>query len=278
VDRSWVVLFEMVASRRAGVAGGYLGPGARPRRHPSAQVAVNHGAEASRDGSYPAEFDRVEAAVDAGQTDLRALGFWRLLAGVKADQALATHWAEQAGRIDRKAFERGVRFRLPVWFGNLVLLVGIAAGVVAVAIALTTDSSHLAGWALVFAALDWSASFHTPAHWVVGRLIGMGFLAYYVHDLVPPVPGLKIDYESYLRTPPEARAWMHASGAIASKVGPFLALAFWPASRAPAWAAWVILGYGLLIVATDVFISTRKSDWKRFRREMRIARIQGATR
>jgi hypothetical protein len=88
------------------------------------------------------------------------------------------------------------------------------------------------------------------------------------------VPGLKIDYETYLRTPPEARAWMHASGAIASKIGPFLALAFWPSSVAPPWAAWVILGYGVLIVATDVFISTRKSDWKRFRREMRIARIQ----
>jgi len=40
------------------------------------------------------------AAVDAGQTDLRALGFWRLLAKVKADPVLAHHWAEQAGRIE----------------------------------------------------------------------------------------------------------------------------------------------------------------------------------
>jgi hypothetical protein len=179
--------------------------------------------------SFPAEFERIEAAVDAGESDLRALGFWRLLAKVKAEQALAAHWAEQAGRIDRKAFEAGVRFRLPVWLGNLLLLLGIAAGGVAVAIALSTDSPELAGWALVFAALDWSASFHAPAHWVVGRMVGMRFLAYYVHDLIPPVPGLKIDYETYLRTPPEARAWMHASGAIASKVGPFLALVFWPA-------------------------------------------------
>jgi hypothetical protein len=241
-------------------------------------VSVNRGAVARQPASFPAEFERIEAAVDAGESDLRALGFWRLLAKVKAEQALAAHWAEQAGRIDRKAFEAGVRFRLPVWLGNLLLLLGIAAGGVAVAIALSTDSPELAGWALVFAALDWSASFHTPAHWVVGRMVGMRFLAYYVHDLIPPVPGLKIDYETYLRTPPEARAWMHASGAIASKVGPFLALVFWPASGAPAWAAWVILGYGVLIIATDVFISTRKSDWKRFRREMRISRIQAAAR
>ena len=227
---------------------------------------------------YPAEFKRIEAAVDAGQADLRALGFWRLLASVKADQVLAHHWAEQAGRIDRKAFEALTSLRLPVWFGNAVLVVGTLVGAGAVAFALTTESEELAGLALVFAALLWSATFHVPAHWLVGRAIGIRFLAYYVRDMIPPVPGLKIDYATYLRVAPEARAWMHASGAIASKIGPFLALAFWPASGAPGWAAWAILGYGLLIIGTDVVVSTRKSDWKRFRREMRIARIQAANR
>ena len=227
---------------------------------------------------FPAEFDRIEAAVDAGQTDLRALGFWRLLGKVKVDPVLAHHWAEAAGRIDRKAFEARARLRVPVWFGNALLVAGALVGAAAVGLALTTDSQELAGLALVFAALDWSATFHVPTHWLVGRLVGMRFLAYYVRDLIPPVPGLKIDYATYLRVAPDARAWMHASGAIASKVGPFLALAFWPASGAPGWAAWAILGYGLLIVGTDVFISTRKSDWKRFRRERRIARAQEARR
>jgi len=225
---------------------------------------------------YPAEFDRIEAAVDAGQTDLRALGFWRLLAKVKADPVLAHHWAEQAGRIDRKVFEARALVRVPVWFGNGVLLVGTLAGAVAVAIALRTESETLAGLALVFAALDWSATFHIPAHWLVGRAVGMRFLAYYLRDLMPPFPGLKIDYATYLRVAPETRAWMHASGAIASKIAPLLALAFWPASDAPGWAAWAIAGYEVLIIGTDVFISTRTSDWKRFRREMRIARIQAA--
>jgi len=227
---------------------------------------------------YPAEFDRIEAAVDAGQTDLRALGFWRLLAKVKADPVLAHHWAEQAGRIDRKVFEARALVRVPVWLGNGVLLVGTLAGAVAVAIALTTESRGLAGLALLFAALDWSATFHAPTHWLVGRMIGIRFVAYHLPKLVPPFPGLKIDYATYLRVAPEARAWMHASGAIASKIAPFLALAFWPASDAPGWAAWAIAGYEVLIIGTDVFISTRTSDWKRFRREMRIARIQAANR
>lgn len=240
-------------------------------------MSVNRGAEASRTEDYPAEFDRIEAAVDAGRTDLRALGFWRLLAKIKADPVLAEHWAEQAGRIDRKAYEAAVRFRFPVWFGNAVLLAGVLAGVVAVAIAVTTDSAGLAGLALVFAAIDWSVSFHVPAHWVVGRAIGLRFLGYSFRGLLPPVPGLKIDYATYLRVSPQARAWMHASGAVGSKVGPFLALAFWPASVAPAWAAWIIVAYGILIIGTDVFISTRKSDWKRVRRELRIARAQAAS-
>jgi hypothetical protein len=241
-------------------------------------VSVNHGAEVSDPRDYPAEFERIEAAVDAGQTDLRALGFWRLLAKVKADPVLAHHWAEQAGRIDRKVFEARALVRVPVWVGNAVLLAGALVGAVAVAIALTTDSEELAGWALLFAALDWSATFHAPTHWLVGRMIGIGFVAYHLPKLVPPFPGLKIDYATYLRVAPEARAWMHASGAIASKIAPLLALALWPASGAPGWAAWAIAGYEVLIIGTDVFISTRTSDWKRFRREMRIARIQAANR
>ena len=164
-------------------------------------MSVNHGAEVSDPRDYPAEFARIEAAVDAGQTDLRALGFWRLLAKVKADPVLAHHWAEQAGRIDRKAFEARALLLVPVWFGNALLLVGTLAGAFAVAIALTTDSQTLAGLALVFAALDWSATFHAPAHWLVGRAVGMRFIAYFIRDLIPPFPGVKIDYATYLRVP-----------------------------------------------------------------------------
>jgi hypothetical protein len=226
--------------------------------------------------AFPAEFDRIEAAVDAGETDLGRLGFWRLLARVKADPALSAHWAEQAGRIDRKAFEARFSVRFPVWFGNLVLLLGVAAGVVAIGIALATDDEVLSGLALVFASLDWSVAFHGLGHWLVGRLVGMRFFAYVFRHLVPPVPGLKVDYASYLRTSPEARAWMHASGAIASKLAPFVVLAFWPASPAPTWVAWAIAGYGGLLILIDVFISTRKSDWKRVSRELRVARQQAA--
>jgi hypothetical protein len=225
---------------------------------------------------FAAEFDRIEAAVEAGQTDLRSLGFWRLLAKVKVDRAISDHWADQAGRIDRKAFEAHVRVRVPVWFGNALLLGGALLGVVGVAIAVRTEDETLAGLALVFAALDWSATLHSPAHWLVGRLVGIRFTCYFVGRVVPPIPGLKTDYATYLRTAPEARAWMHASGAVASKLAPVVAWAFWPVSNAPAWASWAIVGYTAFLVLVDVFLSTRFSDWKRVRRELRVARRQAA--
>jgi hypothetical protein len=227
--------------------------------------------------TFPAAFDRVEEAVDAGETDLGRLGFWRLLAKVKADPALSAHWAERAGRIDRKAFEASVRIRVPVWFGNVLLLGATLLGVVAIVIAVRTESEDLAGLALLFAALDWSAAPHSLAHWLVGRAAGIRFTCYFLRPM-PPFPGIKIDYRSYLLASPEGRAWMHASGAIASKLGPLVALAFWPASVAPAWAAWAIVGYELMIIGTDVFISTRRSDWKRVRRELRVARQQASAR
>ena len=75
-----------------------------------------------------ADLDRIEAAVLAGNTDLTALGFWRLVALVKPDRLLVDRYAEQIGRIDGAAFRAFTRFRMPVWLGNTILLIGAAVG------------------------------------------------------------------------------------------------------------------------------------------------------
>ncbi len=232
-------------------------------------------------GSEPVEefqdaFARISAAVEAGDTDLSELGFWRLLAKVKVDPALSAHWADQAGRIDRMAFEARVRTRFPVWLGNLVLLLEALVGAAAVVVALRATNEVLAGLALIVAAVAWSVSLHDPAHWAVGRLVGIRFTCYFLGGPFPPRPGLKTDYATYLRTKPGDRALMHASGAIATKLAPFVALAFYPASAAPAWAAWLLLAIGLFQIATDVLFSTKTSDWKKVRRERAVARAQVA--
>lgn len=221
-----------------------------------------------------AVFARAEAAVAAGNADLSSLGYWRAVARVKRDPALVERWAETAGRIDTAAFRRGVRLRVPVGVGNGLLLLGTAVGVVAAAIGRTSSSPVVAGLALVAAGAIWSVSLHSLAHWVAGRVVGIRFTDYFLAGSPLPRPGVKTDYATYLRADPNARAWMHASGAIATKLAPFAALALYPGSNAPAWSAWALLGLGLLQIATDVLFSVRSSDWKKFRRERAVARAR----
>ncbi|MGZ5326728.1 MAG: hypothetical protein ACXWZU_02460 [Actinomycetota bacterium] len=216
--------------------------------------------------------DRIEAAVAEGDFDLRALGFWKVVARVKPDRLLVHEHADQIGRIDTAAFRAGVRLRVPVWAGNLLLLAGIVAGGVAVWLAFAWDSALWKGLALLAAGGIWAIAVHSPAHWIVGRAIGIRFTDYFMGGPPPPRPGLKTDYATYLRADPDSRAWMHASGAIATKLAPFVALVFWPASGAPWWSAVALLALGVLQIVTDVTLSTKSSDWKKFAREKAVAR------
>jgi hypothetical protein len=218
------------------------------------------------------ELARIEAAVDGGDTGLGKLGFWKLMALVKLDPALIEVAADPAGRIDAKAFDAFTKRRFPVWLGNLVLAIGVGVGAFAVLIARYASSPLAAGLALVAAAGIWSVAVHSPAHWVVGRALGMRFRCYFFGGPFPPRPGLKTDYASYLRTDARKRAWMHASGALATKVAPFVVLAFWPGSAAPAWAAWLVLAIGIVQILTDIFLSVKSSDWKKVKRELAVAR------
>ena len=228
-------------------------------------------------GGLGAELDRIEAAVDAGDTDLRRLGFWRVVALIKRDDELIERYAEQVGRIDAKAFRAGVRFRVPVWVGIALMLIAVVLGIVAVVLAVRAGAKSepdevTSGVGLVIAGAAWAAGLHSLAHYLVGRSVGIRFTDLFIAIPPPPLPGLKTDYATYLRASPVARAWMHASGALATKLAPFIALAFAPAARAPGWAVGVLLGLGIFQIVTDVLFSTKASDWKKVRRELAVAR------
>jgi hypothetical protein len=217
-----------------------------------------------------AELDRIEAAVDAGNTDLSALGFWRLVGVVKRDPVLIAAHADRIGRIDGIAFRAGVRLRAPVWVGNALLALVVAGGMVAMVVAARTEGT-IAGVALLVAAGAWSLGVHSPAHWFVGWLAGIRFTDCFLGGPPPPRPGLKTDYASYLRAEPSMRVWFHASGAVATKLAPFVALALAPLTNAPAWALWATAALGVLQILTDVLFSVRSSDWKKVRRERAVA-------
>lgn len=247
------------------------------------------GVGAGEPEEYQEAFARIEREVDRGRTDLAELGFWRLVRRVKAEPPVARHWADQIGRIDDRVFHRQVRFRVPVWVGNALLLAGTAVLIAAIpwllAVARGDHESVLAGVLAVVAAGGLIVTLHDPAHWVVGRLGGIRFTAYFLDGPTRIQPALKIDYASYLRVSPGARAWMHAAGAIVSKIAPFAVFAtlYLPHRAAgydllPSWSLWAILAIGVVQLITDVTFSSRKADWKKVRRELRVARVQRAER
>jgi hypothetical protein len=229
-------------------------------------------ARAVREQDLSPELARIERAVDDGSNDLAGLGFWALVKRVKLSPEAVERHGEQIGRIDAKAFRRGVPRRYPVWLGNAVLVGGAVAGAAAVVFAVQVSSAVLKGLGLVAAGALWAVSLHCLAHWLVGRLEGMRFTDYFIGRQLPPRPGLKTDYASYLRVSPDRRAWMHASGALATKVAPFLPLFFWSAAEAPVWSAIVLLAVGAGQIVTDVLFSVRSGDWKKVLRERAVAR------
>jgi hypothetical protein len=234
-------------------------------------------------GGLGAELDRIETAVDGGDTELGRLGFWRLVALIKRDDELIDRYAAQVGRIDAKAFRAGVRFRAPVWVAVVLQLLGIGVAVGLVAFVVwnagsgpgrALDVELASGVGLLLAAFALAAGIHTFAHLIVGRSVGIRFTDFFFAIPPPPLPGLKTDYATYLRTDPSARAWMHASGALATKLAPFAILAFAPTAAAPGWSVAVLMALGIFQIATDVLFSTKRSDWKKVRRELAVAREQ----
>lgn len=249
------------------------------------------------------ELARIRAEVERGTTDLAGLGFWSLVERVKRDPALLEQHAEEIGAIDGAAFERRFKIRPPVWLGNLILAVGAAAMValVVIAVALATpDAQWLivegsisqttllgvhpvsAGLLLLAAGGGLSVVVHDLAHWAAGRLGGIRFSSYFLDGPFRIQPGIKTDYASYLRATPAARARMHAAGAVASKIAPFAVFfaAYIPHATYdvvpyelfPEWALWGVLAIGVVQLLTDVIWSTKKSDWKKYAREKRVAR------
>ncbi len=223
-----------------------------------------------------ADIDRTLAACEQAlggpaAPDLRALGFWRAVAAVKRRRELVDRYADRIATIDRRAFRRHVRLVFPVIVGVVALDIALFGGLLLLAIAIGV--AHPWRELLVLAgagALDLAT--HGLAHLAVGTLGGIGFTDWFVDLPKKPQPGFKIDYASYLRASPRRRAWMHAAGAIATKLTPFLIIPYAVAIGTDTWAVLALLVLGVIQILTDVLFSVRASDWKKFRREMRLAR------
>lgn len=214
-------------------------------------------------------FERAERALSEGRS-ISGTGFWKAVEAIRRDPGLAETYADRAGAIDMRAFETAVRLRVPSWVGTVLLGAGTLLG-----LGLLLASGALDGlWKpLVFLAgfgiLDVAS--HSLAHWAVGRLVGMRFTHYFLGGPPPPRPGAKLDYASYLRVPARRRALMHASGALVTKAVPFLCIPAAASFQMPRWVFLVLILVGVFQMLTDIVFSTRSSDWKKVRRELKAS-------
>jgi len=223
-----------------------------------------------------AAIDRTLAACEqqlqAGHTpDLRALGFWRAVAAVKRRPDLVDRYASRIAAIDRQSFRRRVRLTFPIGVGIVLVVGGLLVDLVFLAVA--SGAPHPWHEILVLVgAGGLDIATHGPAHLLVGALVGIRFTDWFIDLAAKRPPGFKTDYASYLRASPRARAWMHAAGAIVTKLTPFLVVPYALAIDTDAWAVGVLLLVGVGQLVSDVVYSTKKSDWKKYSREMRLAR------
>ncbi len=216
---------------------------------------------------------RIEATLDAAELAVASgapvgpTGFWSVVAAVKREPALVEAYANRIARIDRAALKAWALVTVPLWLGNVVMIGGTMVGLAFVAWAYSLDGavsgiSFLVGFGIIL------VTTHGLAHLVVGGLLGMRFTHWFSASLRRPNPGVKVDYATYLRASPSARAWMHASGAIFTKIVPFALLGAAIAAEVPGWAVAVLILVGVVALVTDFLWSTKASDWKKFRREM----------
>lgn len=201
---------------------------------------------------------------------LAGTGFWGAVGSVKRQPELVDRYADRIAAIDDAAHRNWAMLIIPLWLGTSIAVIVVLGGLALVWWAYELDGtaatvSFLAGVGVLIGAT------HGLGHLVVGRLLGMRFEYWFVGEIRQPQPGVKLDYAAYLRTSAPRRAWMHASGALTTKIIPFLLIGAAVAAGLPSWVPWLLAGLGVAMVLTDVLWSTDESDWKRFKREMRFA-------
>lgn len=221
-----------------------------------------------------AALKRAAQAVERGETALKPTGFRKVVSAVKRDRSLLPDYADRIADIDRRAFERWALYTVPVGIGTALMVAGTLVGLGLVLWAYSLDQPWnglilLAGTGVTL------LTTHGLAHMVVGALFGMRFTHWFIGSISRPQPGVKLDYATYLAADATKRAWMHASGAVLTKLIPFFALGPSLVMEAPWWTTALLIIIGVGQIATDVLWSTKSSDWKKYRREMRIAAASG---
>lgn len=131
--------------------------------------------------------------------------------------------------------------RIPLWAGNLVEVLGMSFGVVMLFL---VNFLHIPLLRLLSLFVSWFCFWyfsHCLAHYIVGRLLGVNYLYYFIGrssllrlNIKPisfimkyvPVLGIKIDKGLFKNVSRHRKAATYASGAVASMLTPIVPLIY----------------------------------------------------
>lgn len=216
-----------------------------------------------------AALDAAEQAVAAPPASVRGTGYWKVVGAVKRDPELVERYADRIGGIDDAWFRSAAPLVLPLWLGTSLAVAGALASVALIGLAYPIDDPWN-GILFLAGTIGLLVATHGLGHLAVGTAVGIRFTGWFAFFRFPQ-PGVKTDYATYLRTPARQRAWMHAAGAVVTKAIPFLLIPSALVAGVPWWTLVALLAIGVGQLLTDLFWSTRASDWSKYRREMAIA-------
>ncbi len=191
----------------------------------------------------------VEEKLSQLERDLDEAEFWRLVVRVKRSRKLIEAYADRIAGIDAEIFARraGVRVGIALGTAAMLLLLVLAALLLLIAPAM---QPALHGLLTILATFLLMTALHPLAHLAAGKALGMRFLFYFLNGPARIEPTLKLDYASYLRASPRARAAMHLSGIAASILATLIGFLASYLTQAPGFATFTL---GALLLLNTAF-------------------------
>ncbi len=175
----------------------------------------------------------------------------------------------QTGAVRRDAAKRRVFARLSIGAGNALQVTGILASFLALRLSQSARSTAVSIFAMVLAWLLLYFFCHAIAHWLVGRVLGIGFLFYTIGGTGNPgawpkglrwifehLPffGVQTEKASMQNVSPGAKALMWSAGVTSSAVVPTL-------SALVSWRSGVPFSGWFLLFALAWALATLASNW-----------------
>ncbi len=237
-------------------------------------------------GEIEEVLNKVKAELSQGNYGAAGnLGFWRVVRVAKKNPEIGENFAEMIGEIDRLLFESKAWIKLDYRTGTIIELIGAVIGVFLLYFGATLTGIESTIF-YVASAVVLMTALHPISHIIAAKLFGIKFHFYYPNGPEKVLPTLKVDYSTYLKTPPKSRALFHLVGAVNSVLVTFLV--FLLALLLPATtditktvlaALWLFTTaselFPLLFIKIGIpkilFADFRKSDSYRTLREWRIA-------